>query len=207
MRKTAGNACTLAVSILLSCLATAGASEQVKVVPEGGLAKDWIVQPGHALAAPGYPATFTDRGDDVCVAIGYRVQPDGTTSDYVMLGGWNSSRRYQQPATGYWDAYSQAGAAALSQWRFAPKQVSGMAANAAVDTVAVMTFRGESSSRTTSDVRAKCAVPNLVARMHYVRREENGRLAFNTSPQRASRAGQDAREARQAASGYAASRR
>ena len=195
----------MTASILASLMATAGATELVKVVPEGGLAKDWIVQPGHELAAPGYPATFADRGDDVCVVVGYRVQPDGSTSDYVMLGGWNSSRRYQQPATGYWDAYSQAGAAALSQWRFAPKP--GVESNAAVDTVAVMTFRGESSNRTTSDVRAKCAVPNLVARMQYVRREENGRLAFNTSPQRASRAGQDAREARQAASGYAASRR
>ena len=85
MRKAVGNVSTLAVSILLSCLASAGASEQVKVVPEGGLAKDWILQPGHALAAPGYPATFADRGDDVCVAIGYRVQPDGTTSDYGRL--------------------------------------------------------------------------------------------------------------------------
>jgi len=196
----------MAASLLVSCMATASAAETVKVVPEGGLANDWMVQPGHELAAPGYPGAFVDRGDDVCVVVGYRVQPDGTTSDYVMLGGWNSSRRYQQPATGYWDAYSQAGAAALSQWRFAPKPGSGVDANAAVDTVAVMTFRGESSTRTTSDVRAKCAVPNLVARMQYVRREENGRLAFNTSPQRASRSGMDAREARQAASGYAASR-
>ena len=181
-------------AMLASCMAAAGAAEAVKVVPEGGLAKDWIVQPGNELAAPGYPGTFADRGDDVCVAIGYRVQPDGTTSDYVMLGGWNSSRRYQQPATGYWDAYSQAGAAALSQWRFAPKPGDGMESNAAVDTVAVMTFRGESSTRTTSDVRAKCAVPSLVARMQYVRREESDRLAFTSvSTQRTARAGVAAR--------------
>ena len=181
-------------TMLASCMAAAGAAEPVKVVPEGGLAKDWIVQPGNELAAPGYPGTFADRGDDVCVAIGYRVQADGTTSDYVMLGGWNSSRRYQQPATGYWDAYSQAGAAALSQWRFAPKPGDGMESNAAVDTVAVMTFRGESSTRTTSDVRAKCAVPSLVARMQYVRREESDRLAFTSvSTQRTARAGVAAR--------------
>ena len=181
-------------AMLASCMAAAGAAEPVKVVPEGGLAKDWIVQPGNELAAPGYPGTFADRGDDVCVAIGYRVQPDGTTSDYVMLGGWNSSRRYQQPATGYWDAYSQAGAAALSQWRFAPKPGDDMDSNAAVDTVAVMTFRGESSTRTTSDVRAKCAVPSLVARMQYVRREESDRLAFTSvSTQRTARAGVAAR--------------
>ena len=181
-------------TMLASCMAAAGAAEQVRVVPEGGLAKDWIVQPGNELAAPGYPGTFADRGDDVCVAIGYRVQADGTTSDYVMLGGWNSSRRYQQPATGYWDAYSQAGAAALSQWRFAPKPGDGMESNAAVDTVAVMTFRGESSTRTTSDVRAKCAVPSLVARMQYVRREESDRLAFTSvSTQRTARAGVAAR--------------
>ena len=181
-------------AMLASCMAAAGAAEPVKVVPEGGLAKDWIVQPGNELAAPGYPGTFADRGDDVCVAIGYRVQPDGTTSDYVMLGGWNSSRRYQQPATGYWDAYSQAGAAALSQWRFAPKPGDGMESNAAVDTVVVMTFRGESSTRTTSEVRAKCAVPSLVARMQYVRREESDRLAFTSvSTQRTARAGVAAR--------------
>ena len=181
-------------AILASCMGAAGAAEPVKVVPEGGLAKDWVVQPGNELAAPGYPGTFADRGDDVCVAIGYRVQPDGTTSDYVMLGGWNSSRRYQQPATGYWDAYSQAGAAALSQWRFAPKPGDGMESNAAVDTVAVMTFRGESSTRTTSEVRAKCAVPSLVARMQYVRREESDRLAFTSvSTQRTARAGVAAR--------------
>ena len=181
-------------AMLASCMAAAGAAEPVKVVPEGGLAKDWVVQPGNELAAPGYPGTFADRGDDVCVAIGYRVQPDGTTSDYVMLGGWNSSRRYQQPATGYWDAYSQAGAAALSQWRFAPKPGDGMESNAAVDTVAVMTFRGESSTRTTSDVRAKCAVPSLVARMQYVRREESDRLAFTSvSTKRTARAGVAAR--------------
>ena len=181
-------------TMLASCMAAAGAAEQVRVVPEGGLAKDWIVQPGNELAAPGYPGTFADRGDDVCVAIGYRVQADGTTSDYVMLGGWNSSRRYQQPATGYWDAFSQAGAAALSQWRFAPKPGDGMESNAAVDTVAVMTFRGESSTRTTSDVRAKCAVPSLVARMQYVRREESDRLAFTSvSTQRTARAGVAAR--------------
>ena len=181
-------------TMLASCMAAAGAAEQVRVVPEGGLAKDWIVQPGNELAAPGYPGTFADRGDDVCVAIGYRVQPEGTTSDYVMLGGWNSSRRYQQPATGYWDAYSQAGAAALSQWRFAPKPGDDMDSNAAVDTVAVMTFRGESSTRTTSEVRAKCAVPSLVARMQYVRREESDRLAFTSvSTQRTARAGVAAR--------------
>ena len=181
-------------TMLASCMAAAGAAEQVRVVPEGGLAKDWIVQPGNELAAPGYPGTFADRGDDVCVAIGYRVQADGTTSDYVMLGGWNSSRRYQQPATGYWDAFSQAGVAALSQWRFAPRSGDSMDSNAAVDTVAVMTFRGESSTRTTSDVRAKCAVPSLVARMQYVRREESDRLAFTSvSTQRTARAGVAAR--------------
>lgn len=181
-------------TMLASCMAAAGAAEPVRVVPEGGLAKDWIVQPGNELAAPGYPGTFADRGDDVCVAIGYRVQADGTTSDYVMLGGWNSSRRYQQPATGYWDAFSQAGVAALSHWRFAPRSADSMDSNAVVDTVAVMTFRGESSTRTASEVHAKCEVPSLVARMQYVRREESGRLAFTgVSTQRTGRAGVAAR--------------
>ena len=199
----------VALSMLASCMATAGGAEPIKVLPEGGLGAGWIVQPGHELAAPGYPGTFAaDRGDDVCVAIGYRVQPDGTTSDYVMLGGWNSSKRYNEPATGYWNAYSQAGAGALSQWRFAPRPGSGMDSNAAVDTVAVLTFRGESSTRSNGEVRAKCAVPDLVARMRYVRRQENRRFAFTGGSTRpVGRSGLDAREARQAASAYGATQR
>jgi len=196
----------LVASVLASCMATAGAVEHVKVVPEGGLAQNWIVMPGTALAAPGYPGEFANRGDDVCVAVGYRVQPDGTTSDYLTMRNWSSSKRYREPAPGYWDAYSQAAAAALSQWRFAPKAADS---NAAVDTVAVMTFRGQSSTRTHDELRGKCEIPNLAARMHVERRYESGRLEYWKSANTSSNYGAYAnvREATQAASAWAAGRR
>lgn len=198
----------LGALVLASGMASAAGVESVKVVPEGGLAQNWIVMPGTALAAPGYPGEFADRGDDVCVAVGYRVQPDGTTSDYMTMSNWSSRSRYREPAPGYWDAYSRAAAAALSQWRFAPK-TEGAADSEAVDTVAVMTFRGQSSTRTHDDLRGKCEVPNLAARMHVERRLEDGRLEYWKSLNTTSRnsTAMNVREARQAASAWASGKR
>ena len=82
-----------AMAALCSAMAGVMAGEvPVPIVPEGGLATNWMVEPGTELQAPGYPGEFAARGDDVCIAMGYRVQPDGTTSDVVMLRGWNSSK-------------------------------------------------------------------------------------------------------------------
>lgn len=168
-----------APSLLALCAFAFGAvaAEPIKIVQEGGLASDWRMQPGNPVNAPGYPAAFATRGDDVCVALGYRVQPDGSTSDFVMLGGWNSSTHgAREPVANYWNAFSQAGIAAVSQWRFVPRAASTEAADA-VDTVAVLAFRGESSNRSTQEVRNQCAVPDLVARMQFTRRQEAGRFS------------------------------
>lgn len=210
MKRKRSNA--FAPSLLALCAVAFGAvaAEPVPIVPEGGLAADWQLQPGTSLAAPGYPGALADRGDDVCVALGYRVQPDGSTSDFVMLGGWNSSRRGgREPLANYWNAFAKAGVEAVSQWRFAPR-ADGPQAGEAVDTVAVLSFRGDSSSRSAHDVRMHCSVPDLVARMQYVRRQESGRFsqtAMTVSSRWRGANPTDVREAMSAASAYAASQR
>lgn len=201
-----------APSLLALCVVALGAvaAEPVRIVPEGGLASDWQMQAGSSLAAPGYPQALVDRGDDVCVALGYRVQPDGSTSDFVMLGGWNSSRRGgREPVANYWNSFARAGVAAVSQWQFAPR-ADASRADAAVDTVAVLSFRGDGSGRTAEEVRSHCATPDLVARMQYVRRQESGRFSQTEMTVSSRWRGPnpiDVREAMSAASAYAVSQR
>lgn len=186
-------------------LAAMAGDGPVRVVREGGLASEWIVRPGTVLAAPGSPAQFASRGEDVCVAVGYRVQPDGTTSDPVVLRSWNSRTRGEEPETGYWNAYSRAAAGALAEWRFAPRDGVD---REAVDTVAIMTFRGHGAS--TPDLAKRCTVPNLVAAMQYARRSQDGRddVAIQSWARPwTGRAARDGREAREAASRSAAAYR
>ena len=197
--------------LFASSIVNAAETEVVKVLPEGGLASDWIVKPGTDLGAPGFPREFAGRGEDVCIAMGYRVQADGTTSDFVLLRGWNSSRHEIEPVAHYWDTFGRASVGAIQKWRFEPRPDSQPTPQAPVDTVAIMTFH-EGASKPTVDLRSRCAVPDLVARMQYVRRiETDGTdLAYRTTYSGQfyyGRQALDAREAREAASGSAASSR
>ncbi|HOZ23889.1 MAG TPA: energy transducer TonB, partial [Thermomonas sp.] len=131
-----------AVLIALALAAGSGAQAQdrVRVVNEGGIRGDWTLAPGTQLSAPGYPGAFAKTGDDVCVAVGYRIQPDGSTSDFSLLKTWSSRSGEGEAVEGYWDAFSQAAVAALQQWKFAPRPEVGKPTS--VDTVATMTFTG-----------------------------------------------------------------
>ena len=196
----------VAAAMFAAFITSAGAAEVVKVVPEGGLAGDWMVRPGTEVGAPGYPQAFANRGEDVCVAMGYRVQADGTTSNYVLLRGWNSSRREIEPVADYWDTFGRASVGAIQKWRFDPKPGSQPGAQAPVDTVAVMTFHGDASNPT-ADLRSRCAVPDVVARMKYVRRaEDHVRFTKWNDRGRSRNQTMDSREASEAALAYAASR-
>src|SRR5687768_1609206 len=94
------------------------AAEQARIVNEGGIKDQWTLAEGVKLAAPGYPAQFVDRGDSVCLALGYAIQSDGSTSDFSVVKSWSSGG--DQPDA-YWDAFAQASAGAVSQWKFAPR--------------------------------------------------------------------------------------
>lgn len=152
---------------LLSLVAAASAGAQsVRVVNEGGIRDEWTLSPGTKLAAPGYPGAFADRGDNVCLAVGYRVNPDGSTSDFSLLRSWSSSTGESEPAEGFWDAFSQVSVAALQQWKFAPKPE--IKVPRAVDTVATMTFMGK-QAEDPAGLRAKCEIKDLAAFLEQVK--------------------------------------
>lgn len=155
---------TLHVLSLACMIAATSANAQeapraVRVVNEGGIRDAWTLAPGQKLAAPGYPSAYAQRGDNVCLAIGYRVQPDGTTSDFTTLHAWTSSAGGVEPESGYYDAFGQAAVAALSEWHFTPK--AGVGKPQPVDTVATVTFMSQKSAMDSKTLRANCAVADL----------------------------------------------
>ncbi len=144
-------------AIALCALGDASAEKRVRVVDEGGLRDAWTLAEGAVLAAPGYPAEFAGRGDNVCLAIGYAVRPDGTTSDFSLLKAWSSASGDREPVAGYWDSFAQAGAAALSEWRFRPLRDRPAAATY---TVATLHFRGREGVDV-GELAGRCKISDL----------------------------------------------
>lgn len=146
----------------LLCLSLASAAvsaaDRVRVVDEGGIGKQWMLADEVKLAAPGYPADFVGRGDNVCVAMGYAIKPDGSTGDFALLKVWNSSTGEKPPSAEFRDAFAQASAIALSQWKFKPRpEITGPQYTY---TAATMSFMGKSAV-SGPELRAHCAISDL----------------------------------------------
>ena len=156
---------SMALALVLAS-AGAHAQERVRIANEGGIRGEWMLAPGVQLSAPGYPGAFAKTGDDVCVAVGYRIQPDGSTSDFSLLKTWSSRSGEGEAVEGYWDAFSQAAVAALQQWKFAPRPEVGKPTS--VDTVATMTFTGLQSVDAAT-LRGKCKIEDLAAFLEQVK--------------------------------------
>lgn len=157
----------LASAVVLALTLPAAAKDRIAIVDEGGIRTEWKLAEGAKLAAPAYPAEFAERGDNVCVAIGYAIQPDGSTSDFSLLKGWASSTGGdREPVPGFWEAFAQAGGGAVSQWKFQPRPE--VAAPQPVYTVATMHFIGREAADAAA-LRGHCAIPDLAG---YVQKQK-----------------------------------
>lgn len=157
----------LASTIVLAMAPSIAAKDRIAIVDEGGIRTEWKLAEGAKLAAPAYPAEFAARGDNVCVAIGYAIQPDGTTSDFSLLKAWASSTGgAREPAPGFWEAFAQAGGAAVAQWKFQPRPE--IASPQPVYTVATMHFIGREAADAAA-LRSRCAIVDLAG---YVQKQK-----------------------------------
>lgn len=162
----------LVAGIAFACGAAA-TNPAPRTVDEGKLGLTHDLAEGTPLVAPGYPAAYADRGDDVCIALGYTVQPDGSTGDFQLLQAWGSNLARMETQGRYLDAFVNAAAHAVSQWRFVPKGEASP-----VRTVATLTFNGAGSGE---DVASRCRIDDLAA--HY-RFRENSRVAVQREMER-----------------------
>lgn len=157
--------CALGVGLFLAT-AFAGPSpsgSDIKVADEGAIRDKWMLAEGVPLAVPQYPVQFARRHDTVCVGLGYLLNPDGTTSDFALVKAWSSAGT-SEPEAGYWSAFAEAAADALKQWRFKPRPE--VARPQPVYTVATFVFGVTGGA---AQFRARCAAPNLVARLRELR--------------------------------------
>src|SRR5688500_6623098 len=111
----------LSALLIASTCASAFAADMIRVVNEGGIRDVWTLPAGFKLATPTYPTEYAAQQAEACVAIGYLVNPDGSTSDFALLKSWTSTNVPSRSAQEYWTAFAQASAQALSQWRFEPR--------------------------------------------------------------------------------------
>ena len=65
--------------------ATSADGEEARVANEGGIGTWWRLADGVAIAAPGYPEASLAQRVDACLSVGYTIQPDGSTSDHVIV--------------------------------------------------------------------------------------------------------------------------
>lgn len=168
------------------------AEDRVRIVNEGGIRDEWMLADGIKLAAPGYPAAFAERGDNVCVAIGYAIKPDGSTSDFTVLKNWSSSTGVKEPEAGFWEAFAQAGAGALSQWKF--KSRPEVTSPRSTYTVATMHFMGK-EAMDAGVLRSHCQVADLAALVHKNNANKSMKGAREKSELEAWRRSQEANKA------------
>lgn len=133
----------------------------IAIANEGGIRNRWTL--GGELALPVLPDGFAKAQRDVCVALGYQINEDGTTSNFRVLKQWNSETGGIEPVEGFWAAFVGAGADAVSQWKFTPRSEVGPPQP--VFTVATLTWRTRTDSWP-NQLRARCQISNLAAWLH-----------------------------------------
>ena len=155
------------LSMALWC-APALATDMIRVVNEGGIRDEWTLPAGYKLALPAYPAEHAGQQAEACVAIGYLINPDGSTSDFALLKGWTSAKVPSGSSREYWSAFAQASAQAMSQWRFQPRPE--VQTPRPVFTAATLLFAAQ-----TPQLRAQCAIPDLAAKLRELRASSGSR--------------------------------
>lgn len=163
----------LAMLLGLPCTA-ACAPDRIRVVDEGGIRDEWTLPPGYELVLPGYPAQYADRQAEACVAIGYLVNPDGSTSGFALLKSWAAADVPGRPGQDYWAAFAQSSAQALSQWRFQPR--AEVKVPRPVYTVATFLFAAKSAQ-----LRGRCAIPDLAAHLRELRQDPGSRRKMDAT--------------------------
>ena len=156
-----------AACLLMAFCMPVSAADRIRVVAEGGIRDEWTLPPGYKLAMPVYPAARAEQRAEVCVAIGYLINPDGSTSDFALLKSWTSAD-ISRSDLGYWADFANAAAEALSQWHFQPR--SEVKTPRPVYTVATMLFAAGSPAS-----RSHCAVPNPAIRLRELSQDSNTR--------------------------------
>jgi hypothetical protein len=157
---------SMALVFAVSLSAAALAQEKQRIASEGTIGDKWMLADGATLATATYPPSLAARGGNACIALGYLIGKDGSTSDFAVLKQWNSESGEKEPVEGYWQAFAQAGADAVSQWRF--KARPGVGVVIPTYTVATLGFQGKQDADPAA-VRGHCQIKDLADQLERVK--------------------------------------
>ncbi len=163
--------CSLALTFCTGALA----ADKIPVVNEGGISNNWTLAPGATLPAPAYPEIYRSSGAEVCVAIGYLLNEDGTTSDFSLLRSWSSDEPSQAKEE-YWSLFANDASNALARWKFAPKPE--VTSPKPVYTVATFLF----GAKDVASLRSKCAISDLALHIVQIRADRKTRRRLDAFP-------------------------
>lgn len=157
-RQTGGLAQCMLLTLLLSTATVA--QERERIANEGTIGDKWMLADNAPLAMAQYPAHMAPRGDDVCIALEYVIDKNGGTSGFSVLKQWNSESGEKEPVNGFWQAFAQAGADAVSQWKFKPRP--GVSNPVQTRTVAILGFNGKRDIDA-AQLRSHCRIDDLAS--------------------------------------------
>ena len=151
------NATRLAVATAALFATAALASGRITIVSEQDAAQSWTATPETARYVAGIPKNAADPGQDVCVTIGYLIDNEGKTSNYVEMKSWSSKGGDQKAGNADLGPYVQVAAATVSLRRFAP-----VGKPRQVYTSSSFAFAG-SKTLGEEEIRARCRIDDLPA--------------------------------------------
>jgi hypothetical protein len=151
---------SLVVGVALCCALAAQAAGRVSIVSEPQLGEHWLPGPEANRYVAGYPAAAADKSLDVCVAMGYLIGEDGSTSDFVALNTWSSATPDEIPDAKAVRSYVQTAAAVVSMWRYLPAGKKPRP----VYTATTFAFAGNKAAPEAQDqLRDRCRIGDLQA--------------------------------------------
>ncbi len=156
---------TLLILALVAAALPAFAADRIRIADEGRIGDEWTLVPATQLMPP-YPDAYAKAPEQVCLVVGYLVNPDGTTSDFSLLKSWTSGSN-SSSRKDFWSAFADLSSRALAQWRYAPKDP---AAAKPVYTAATFVFGTPDAAAAT---KQHCEISNLTERLAELR--YNGR--------------------------------
>jgi hypothetical protein len=148
----------LAAAILGAATTAALAADKLAVLSEGGASAYWRPV-AETIAVPAYPGIIADKSEDVCIGVGYLLNPDGSTSDFALLNAWGSKAGKAKADDPRFTAFAQNSLAAVQRWKFASTAAAGTKIKP-VYTAATFAF----SSNPTADVaslKGNCVIADL----------------------------------------------
>lgn len=157
MSATRSSKTLFALAMLLTA-GSAAAADDVTILTEGGAGQYWRPV-AETIAMPAYPGIVADKSEDVCVGVGYLLNPDGSTSDFAVLNAWGSKTADKKPTDPHFLPFAQNALAAVQRWKFTSTSGAGSKVKS-IYTAATFAFSTTPGSDAAA-LRGHCTIADL----------------------------------------------